>query len=202
MKKIILILFTNCFLSVHSQQNLFTLDNFLSIELSKLDSLEHGVHYMINDEMVSDEKVKQNLQYLKTICQIDLKKYNLKTIQRQNHTIRICEAINKSSNIKQIIEIVSVYQTLDKKNEYNFFNYYIVSNKKTKPIHISFDENGITGYQLGRKKTNVVREMIILIEDSMREIDIENKKITHSVANEKFDSFIEEIEQLKKYYFK
>lgn len=44
--------------------------------------------------------------------------------------------------------------------------------------------------------------MIILIEDSMREIDIENKKITHSVANEKFDSFIEEIEHLKKYYFK
>lgn len=183
MKEIILLFSLFCFYSSYSQQETLSLEKLLLIELKNLTGHQHGNHYMIDNKMASEKRVKQNLHYIKNISRLDLKKYKIKTIQTENHTVRIIKAIDKETNIDRLVEIKSVYTSFDKKRQYNYSNYYIVTKKKPMHIQLSFDENGISGYQFGNNKFYVVRESIILVEDTIEEIDTLEKKVITDKAN-------------------
>jgi hypothetical protein len=202
MKEIILLFFVFCFYSSYSQQKTLSLEKLLLAELKNLTEHQHGNHYMVDNKMASEKRVKQNLLYIKSISRLDLKKYKVKTIQTKNHTVRIFKAINKETNVGRFVEIKSVYTSFDKKRQYNYSNYYIVTKKKPMHIQLSFDENGISGYLWGNSEFYVSRESIILVEDTIEEIDTQEKKVITDEANKAYHLFKDDIDKLKTQYFK
>ncbi|MCL9804528.1 hypothetical protein NAT51_03280 [Flavobacterium amniphilum] len=202
MKKILLLFIFFCFLSVHSQQNELAIQKLLSEEIKGLIGDEHGVHYMYRNKMVPEEKVKQELEHIKSISLLDLKKYKVDTIQKGNHIVKIIKAIGKNTNVEKLIEIKSVYTTFNNKSQFYNFNYYIVSKSKPSHISLSFNENGIYSYTVNGKEISTSREMIIVYDDNISEIDTSEKKMIYSEANKTHDVFLSEIEALTQQYFR
>jgi hypothetical protein len=69
-------------------------------------------------------------------------------------------------------------------------------------IQLSFDENGISGYLWGNSEFYVSRESIILVEDTIEEIDTQEKKVITDEANKAYHLFKDDIDKLKTQYFK
>jgi hypothetical protein len=202
MKKILTIILIFSITSYYGQQRRLTIQRLLSTELNSLDKDEHSVEYSLNNIPIKEKEVKRQLEFIKNITKLTFKHYKAKIIQERNHTIRIYNAFYKNTTVEKLVEIKSVYHTFDKKKQYEYLDYFIILKNKPKHIQISFDENGICGYELENNKVAITRETIILVEDKMKEIDIEEKKEISSKANEAYYSFEKEIDSLKAKYFK
>lgn len=202
MKNILSILFLFSITSNFCQQKPLIIQRLLSSEIKSLDKDDHSVEFSLNNKPLSKKEVRLQLEYIKNISTLHFKHYKAKTIREKNHTIRIFDINSENASVEKLIEIKSVYETFDKKNKYDYLNYFILSKNKLKHIQISFNENGICGYEIDNDKVTITREFIKLIEDKMKEIDIEEKKVIASKANEAYYSFEKEIDVLKAKYFK
>jgi hypothetical protein len=169
MKHYIILIFFSSTLSMACAQpsekdSLFTLTRNITVETTNIG--EHGIDYFENNKRLDSITIANDFATISRRASIDTDKYKLLFIKNKKNVIKVFESTD-TSNLLQLVEVVTIEFSKNKKIPVKRINYLILSKTSKQYVELEIDENGVNYYEIDNRKVHSVRERMLYLNDDI-----------------------------------